>query len=152
MVKSTRYIIILHKFTINDNHMIYGSWDINCNRQIFFLSSWAIFCPFTALIAQKMIISKKWKAPEISSFYTSVPKLMPYCSWDMVCRQRNCYFSFWATFCPFTPLPPPPLNCLKHENFNKTKKSTRAYHHFTQVYQKSWSYALLFLRYGTWHM
>ena len=28
--------IILHKCTINDNHMINGSWDINCNRQIFF--------------------------------------------------------------------------------------------------------------------
>ena len=28
-------IIILHKFTINYNHLIYGSWDINCNRQIF---------------------------------------------------------------------------------------------------------------------
>ena len=29
--------IILHKLTINYNHMIYGSWDINCNRQIFFV-------------------------------------------------------------------------------------------------------------------
>ena len=29
------------------------------------------------------------------------------------------------------------------------KKHLR-YHHFTQVYQKSWSYAILFLRYGTW--
>ena len=50
----------------------------------------------------------------------------------------NCYFSFWAIFCPFTP------TCLKNENFkkmkkkkqNKTKKTWR-YYHFTQVYQKS---------------
>ena len=38
--KTPRDIIILHKCTINtinDNHMIYGSWDINCNRQIFFV-------------------------------------------------------------------------------------------------------------------
>ena len=47
-----------HMWTINDisyeNHMIYGSWDINCNREIF-LSSWVIFCPFTPLTAQKWI-------------------------------------------------------------------------------------------------
>ena len=33
-----RDIIILHKCTINDNHVIYGSCDINCNRQIFLSS------------------------------------------------------------------------------------------------------------------
>ena len=32
------------------------------------------------------------------------------------------------------------------------KKNAGRYHHFTQVYQKSWSYAILFLRHGTWHM
>ena len=26
------------------------------------------------------------------------------CSWDMVCDRCNCCFSFWAIFCPFTPL------------------------------------------------
>ena len=29
---NARGIIILHKCTINDKHMIYGSWYINCNR------------------------------------------------------------------------------------------------------------------------
>ena len=37
-------IIILHMCTINDNHMMYGSWDMKCNRQKF-LSFWTIFCP-----------------------------------------------------------------------------------------------------------
>ena len=27
-----------------------------------------------------------------------------YCSLDMVRNRRNCYFSFWANFCPFTSL------------------------------------------------
>ena len=36
----------------------YGSWDMECNRQNF-LSSWAIFCPFTLVTARKMKISKK---------------------------------------------------------------------------------------------
>ena len=29
---------------------------------------------------------------------------MLYCSWDMVGDGCNCCFSFWAIFCPFTPL------------------------------------------------
>ena len=35
--------IILHKWTVDDNHMMYGSWDMKCNKQNV-LSSWAIFC------------------------------------------------------------------------------------------------------------
>ena len=31
-------IIILHICTINDNHMMYGSWDVECNRQNFLSS------------------------------------------------------------------------------------------------------------------
>ena len=27
-----------------------------------------------------------------------------YCFWDMASDRCNCYFLFWATFCPFTPL------------------------------------------------
>ena len=27
-----------------------------------------------------------------------------FCSWDMACDRCNCYFSFWAIFCPFTPI------------------------------------------------
>ena len=39
-------IIILHRCTINDNHMIYGSWDTERDRQNF-LSFWVvIFCLF----------------------------------------------------------------------------------------------------------
>ena len=66
---------------------------------------------------------------------------MLYCSWDTACHGCNCCFSFWTIFCPFTP------NSQKHENFKKIKKNTLRYHHFTQVYQKSWLYAILFLRY-----
>ena len=36
--------------------------------------------------------------------YTSVPKNhdhTPYCSWDRARDTCNCYFSFWAMFCPF---------------------------------------------------
>ena len=41
-------IIILVKYNINDNDIMYDSWDMKHDRQNF-LSFWAIFCPFTLL-------------------------------------------------------------------------------------------------------
>ena len=52
MNKKTGDIIILHKYTTNDNHMMYGSWDMKCDRQIF-LSFWTIFCPFNPWQTEK---------------------------------------------------------------------------------------------------
>ena len=50
--------------------MVHDIW--NC-----YFSFRTIFCPFTPLTARKMKISQKWKKRlEISSFYTSAPKLM----------------------------------------------------------------------------
>ena len=89
--KSLDNIIILHKCTINDNHMMYGSWYMK--------------------------------------------------------RDGQNFLSFWTVFCPFTP-----PNSLKSQNFKKLKKTPGRDHHFTQVYQKSWSYAKLFLRYGVWQI
>ena len=48
-------IITLHMYTINDNHMMHGSWDIKCDRQNF-LSCWAIFSPFTPVTVRKIKI------------------------------------------------------------------------------------------------
>ena len=79
--KTPRYIIIWHKCTINDNHMIYGSWNINCIRQIFFviLGHFLPFYPPNSS-AQKMKISNKWKIwMEMSSFFTRVTKIMIIC-------------------------------------------------------------------------
>ena len=41
-------IIIFQMCTIDDSHMMYGSWDIECNRQNF-LSFWTVFLPFYPL-------------------------------------------------------------------------------------------------------
>ena len=35
MKNTPKDIIILHTCTINDNHMMYGSWDMKCDRQNF---------------------------------------------------------------------------------------------------------------------
>ena len=63
----------LHKCTINDNHMIYGSWDIKCNRQLF-LSSLVIFYPFTPLKPKKRKYQKIEKKQNTCRYH--VPKTM----------------------------------------------------------------------------
>ena len=50
----------------------------------------------------------------------------------------------------FLPFYPP--NSPKNLNLKKLKKNAWRYHHFTLVYQKSWLYAIWFLRYGVWWM
>ena len=78
--------------TINENHMMYGSWDKEHDRQNFF-SIWTILCPFTPLTTQKIKIKKMKKQKqkktkktktnkkhlEILSFYTSMPNIMIIC-------------------------------------------------------------------------
>ena len=190
--------------------MMYDSWDMERDRQNVF-SSWAIFYRFTPVTAQKIKTSKEWKKHlEISSFNTSIPKIMIICFaiaeiWWMT--DVILIFHFWPFFALFqkikiskkwktgleissfyTILPKTmiightvletwcmmdviifhfglffallPPNSLKNENLKyekrksqkNEKKTWRHHHHFTQVYQKLWSYAILFLRYGTWHM
>ena len=51
-------------------------WSTNENN---FLSFWPIFCPFTSLTTQKIKILRKWKKYQMSSSYTSVPKIMIIC-------------------------------------------------------------------------
>ena len=90
MKKTPGDIIILHMFTINDNHMMHGSWDMKLDRQNF-LSFWTVFCHFTRITNQKIKILKNHDH-------------MLYCSLDMVCNRCNCYFSYWAIFWLFPSL------------------------------------------------
>ena len=52
--------IILRSCTTNENDMMYGSLDMERNRQNLF-SLWTILCPFNPLTNQKIKILKKWK-------------------------------------------------------------------------------------------
>ena len=59
-MKKTPEDIILQMCTINDNLMMYGSWNVECDRQNF-LSFWTIFCTFALLTIQKIKILKNEK-------------------------------------------------------------------------------------------
>ena len=105
MKKTARDIIILHKCTINDNHMLYSFWDMKCDRQNL-LSFWTVFCHFTHRNNMKNQNFKKLK--KIPGDIIILQKCiknhdhMLYCSLDMACNRCN-YFSFRAIFCPFLP-------------------------------------------------
>ena len=57
MKKASWGIIILHLCAINDNRMIYGSWDMKGEGQNFFPFS-TVFCPFTPVTNRKIKILK----------------------------------------------------------------------------------------------
>ena len=69
---------------------------------------------------------------------------MMYGSWDMERSRPNRIFCHFWHFLPFY--------STNNSIFEKMKKYTRTNHHFTQEYQKLWSYDILFLRYSTWGM
>ena len=138
-LRKTPEDIILQICTINDNHRLYGSSDMEHDRQNF-LSFWTVFCPFTPLTAQM----KKPPGDVIILHRCNINNnLMMYGSWDTKHGGQK-FLSCWTVFCPVT------LLTTQKSKFWKTEKNARRYHHFTQVYQKSWSCAVLFLRYGAW--
>ena len=97
-------IIILHKCATNDNHMMYGSWDMRHDRRNFLLF-WTSFCPFTPITIWKIKILKNWKKThrDIITLHKCTKNYdhMLYCSLDIAHNRFNCYFSFWAIFYPF---------------------------------------------------
>ena len=105
-------IIILHKCTKTHDHMLYCSWDMmhdRCNCYLFILSN---FFPVYPPHSPKNENMKKLKKTDIiiSSRYHHLIQVyinhdhVLCCSWDLMCDRCNCYFSFRAIFCPFTPL------------------------------------------------
>ena len=103
--------ITLHICTINGNHMMYGSWDIEHDRPNFLLFC-TMFCPFTPQKTKKIKILKKWKKHlEILSFYTSVLKMTIIWSiapeiWSVMDRIF-CHFGLLFALLPLTHFPPP---------------------------------------------
>ena len=71
---------------------------------------------------------------------------MLYCSLDMARNGFHCYFSFWAIFCSFNSLTAQKIKILII--WKKRLKISSFYNKAP----RSWSYAILFLRYGAWRI
>ena len=134
-------IIILRMCTKNHNHMRYGSWDTEWDRQNF-LSLWAILCLFTLQSTWKIKILKKWKKKAYRYHHFTLDYHRGQ-SYD-VCFLRyggwqTELFVFLDFFCPTT---------WKIKILNE--KNTWRYYHFAHVYHKWKSYDVWLLRYGVW--
>ena len=89
-----------------------------------FLSLWAMFCPFTPVVTQKIKISKKWKKGLCTK---NQDHNMMYASWDVECGRHN-FLLFWAIFCPFT--------LLTIQKIKILKKNAWRYYPFIHTYHK----------------
>ena len=128
------HILSFHTYmcTKNEDHMIYGSWNVRCTRQKF-LPIWAILCPFSPLTTCNIKILTLKKAP-----------------WDIIILHiytineapQTEFFVILACSLPFYPPYRP-----RKSKFLKYDKNTERYH-FTNVCHNWQSYDVLFLRYG----
>ena len=141
-------IIILHICTINNNHMMYGSWGIERDRQNFFILDHLLpFYPNRHYGPRK---SKFWKNERNTWRYHHFIKV--YTKWQSYdvsfLRYQTWWTEFFAILDHFLPFYSP--NNPKNQNFKKMKKKPWRYYHFTHVYQKQQLYDVWFLRYGMW--
>ena len=72
--------ITLHLCITNDDHIMYGSWDIEHNRHNFLLF-YNIFYPFTSLVTWNIKILKKWK--NFSRYYRFTDEYHKWQSYDV---------------------------------------------------------------------
>ena len=114
-MKKTPRDIILHMCTINNNHMMYGSWDMERDRQKF-----CHFGPLFALLSPKQPKKSKFWINEKTTwryyhFAYVYHKWQSYDVWLLrygVCDRQN-FLLFWTVFCPFTPLTTRKIKILK---------------------------------------
>ena len=123
-------IIILHMGTLNDNHMMHGSWDMECDRQNF-LSFRTDFCPFTPPMDPENQNFENMKIVPgdiiILHMCTINDSHMIYGSWGMERDGQN-VFVFLDHFLPFYP-----PNNPENQNFENEKKHLEVISFYTCV-------------------
>ena len=136
------YMHVYHKWRSYHNNF----WNVRCDRQKC-LSFWTIFFPFSLLKTWKIkIFTLKKTHGDIIILYTCTIN-----DNDDVWFLR--YGAHQTIFChsgPFFALLP--LYGSRKLKFRKNEINNWIYYHFTNVHQKSWSYAILFMRYSIWWM
>ena len=133
--------ILLHMSTINEGHMIHGSWNIMCNTEFFVILGH--FCSFIPWLPRK---SKFWKIDlctiNDNHMIYAFSFFVIFCSfihlttqkiiWCMVREiwsriNRFFFFSFLVVFCSFTTLK------LQNQNFWKKDKTLEISSFYTRV-------------------
>ena len=131
MKKTPGDTIILHLCTTNDDHIMYGSWDMERERQIF-LSCWTCFWPFTPAPPLPKILKKNEKNASKYRHYTQAyhkwqshdVQFLRYEAWQS-------FLSFWDIICPFTPITTRKIKILK--KWKKTPRGIIILHMRTKI-------------------
>ena len=128
MKKMPGDIIILLFSTKNDKHMMYGSWDMECDRKKKFFFILIIFCPFTTLTL-KIKIFKKWKKKNTRIYHHFIQvyhKWQSYNIWFLRYEVwQTEFFVILGHALPFYPITTQNINILKkRKNKKKKKKKT----------------------------
>ena len=77
--KSLKIFFILHKCTKNQDHMLYFSWDMSHDICSCYFSFWTILALLPPNSPKNENFKKMKKHLEMSSFYTSLPKIVIIC-------------------------------------------------------------------------
>ena len=85
---------------------------------------------------------KKHTSYDFHLWYTKNHDHMLHCSWDMACDGCNCYFSFWAIFCPFILLTAQKFK-IKKKNEKKSPEILSFYTSVTKI---------MIICYSSWDM
>ena len=117
--------IILHLCTRNDDHMVYGSWDIKPKQTELFVILGYFFPIYPPNNPENQNFEKMEKNPGviiILHMSTINENHMKYDSRDKECDR---FFSHLDNFLPFyrSSLLPAPLNNPENQNFENMKKS-----------------------------
>ena len=159
MKETTGDIIVLHMCTINDNPMMYGSWDMECGiwhcgvmvittAQLHSTKPKLRFCTGSNPAQGVSEIRNgedlwQWSRLEIrlNAFrWSTIPQ-----------KQFIIIIIMEITFCHFGQFfGLLPLKNQKNQNFEKMKKPSGDIIILCKCTRKSWSYAILLLRYGMW--
>ena len=119
----------------------YNAPEIWLVTDVRFFSFWAIFVPFSPLIAKKIKTIKNkentWRYQDFTQVYHKSNHMIDD-SFDMK-RNRQKFFVILGHFLPFYPNKNP-----KNQSFEKMKKNYWRYHHFTQVHQKLYNVPMLY--------
>ena len=118
MKKESGDVTILHTCTTNHNHLMYASWNIECNKHFFF-SFRTIFWPRKLKFRKN--VKKTWRCYPITHVYH---KWRWYIVWFLRYKgMRFWWREFFVILGHFLPFDPP--NNPKNQNFEKMKKKQK---------------------------
>ena len=112
--KNAWSIFILNKCTINDNQIMYVSWDIECDRQNFFVILDHFLPFFSPNNSKYQHFEKTKKTSGDIIILTSVPKIRIICyTVPQIWRVTDIIIFYFGLLFPLLPSPPLPLTAWK---------------------------------------